>query len=73
MAAGREKRSKNQPRKLSRLIKPFIPAAQNLAAIPLTIAGLGCIDAGVFFASFIAGLIITGLSLILIEHLGADE
>lgn len=56
-----------------KLMTPAKPVLANLASIPLTVAGLGCIDCGVFFASTIAGFIITGISLIVLEHLAADE
>lgn len=49
------------------------PALRNLAQVPLTIAGLGCVDAGVILASTVAGLIVTGASLLLLEHIVADE
>jgi hypothetical protein len=56
-----------------RLIRPARSVLANAAQIPLTIAGLGCIDAGVFTVSLTAGLIATGLTLIGLEHLIADE
>ncbi len=56
-----------------KLMTPAKPVLVNLASIPFTFAGLGCIDCGVFFASTIAGFIITGISLIVLEHLAADE
>jgi hypothetical protein len=49
------------------------PVLLNVLSIPLTIAGVGCIDAGVFMANTIAGMIFTGVSLIVLEHLIADE
>lgn len=57
----------------SRLVRPHRAALANLAQIPLTVAGIGCFDAGVFVANLIAGLMVTGLSLVLLEHLIADE
>ena len=60
-------------RAASRLVKPARPALANLAASPLHVLGLGCIDTGVFTASPVAGWIITGLSLIWLEHVIADE
>jgi hypothetical protein len=57
----------------ARLVRPHRAALSNLVAIPLTTFGIGCIDTGVFYASFIAGWIVTGLSLIFLEHLIADE
>lgn len=50
------------------------PAAlQRLMEIPLTFLGVACIDAGVYTQSLTAGLIVTGLSLIGLEYLIADE
>lgn len=56
-----------------RLVQPHRAALGNLASMPLTVTGVGCIDCGVFLASTIAGWIVTGLSLVLVEHLIADE
>lgn len=56
-----------------RLATPHKASLARLAEIPLTVLGLGCIDTGVFQASTVAGWIVTGLSLILLEHLIADE
>lgn len=55
------------------LVKPARPALANLASIPLHVAGLGCIDAAAFVGNDIAGLVVTGLSLIWLEHVIADE
>lgn len=41
--------------------------ASRLAPSVLTIAGLGCIDTGVFTANTVAGWIVTGLSLLVLE------
>lgn len=54
-------------------IAPHKASLANLWSIPLTVAGVGCVDTGVFFASVVAGWIVTGLSLILLEHVIADE
>lgn len=56
-----------------KLMTPAKPVLVNLASIPLTVAGIGLIDVGVFYASTIAGFIITGITLIVLEHLAADE
>lgn len=48
------------------------PVLVNLVSIPFTVAGIGCIDTGVFLASRIAGWIVTGVSLVVIESLIAD-
>jgi hypothetical protein len=58
---------------LSRLAKPVRAPLVNLASIPLHVAGLGCIDAAAFTGNVIAGLVVTGLSLIWLEHVIADE
>ncbi len=54
-------------------LRPARPVLANLAASPLTAAGLACVDAGVFTASVTAGWIVTGLSLMVLEHVLADE
>lgn len=56
-----------------RLVAPHRAALSNLASIPLTTFGLGCICTGVFYASTIAGWIVTGLALIFLEHVIADD
>lgn len=58
---------------LSRLAKPVRAPLVNLASIPLHVAGLACVDIGVFTACPVAGWIVTGLSLIWLEHVIADE
>lgn len=45
----------------------------NLAQMPLTVAGVGCIDAAAFVGNEIAGLVVTGLSLMGLEFLIADD
>lgn len=57
----------------ARLARPARPVLANLASIPLHVAGLGCIDAAAFAGNAIAGLAVTGLSLIWLEHVIADE
>lgn len=42
--------------------------ADRLAPSALTIAGLGCIDIGLFTANTIAGWITTGISLLVLEY-----
>lgn len=54
------------------ILRPHKASLVRLTDIPLTVAGLGCVDAGVFTASTIAGWIVTGLSLVVLEHLIAD-
>lgn len=58
---------------LSKILSPARPALTNLISIPLTVAGIGFIDTGVFIASAIAGWIVTGISLLILEHMIADE
>jgi len=51
-----------------------IPSSlRTIASMPLTVAGLGCIDTGVFYASNVAGWIVTGLTLIGLEFLATDN
>jgi hypothetical protein len=57
----------------ARISTPVLPVLHNLASIPLTVAGLGCVDAAAFVGNTIAGLVVTGLSLIGLEYLIADE
>lgn len=54
-------------------VRPAKPALKNAAAIPLTIAGLGCVTAGVFLINPIAGLMVLGPVLVLIEHMIAED
>ena len=59
--------------RVTAIVRPAAAPLANLAASPLHAAGLACIDAGVFTASLTAGLIVTGFSLIWLEHVIADE
>lgn len=54
------------------LMKPHRASLARLADIPLTAAGVALSDVGVFRAAAVAGFIVTGLSLVLVEHLIAD-
>lgn len=56
-----------------RFLSPAKPVWANLAAIPLTVAGIGCLDATAFLWNFLAGLALTGVSLIVLEAMIADE
>lgn len=58
---------------LQRVTAPRSASLTNLRKMPLTVAGLGCVDVGVFTASTVAGWIVTGLTLILLEYMIADE
>lgn len=60
-------------RALARATAPATPLLAKLAEIPLTVAGIGCIDAAAFVGDTIAGLVVTGLSLIGLEYLLADD
>ena len=60
-------------RRLSRLLKPARPALANLAAMPLHVAGLGCIDFAAFHLAHGWGWLVMGASLIWAEHVLADE
>ncbi len=67
-------RSQKRARKfLARILNLAKPVLANLASIPLTVAGTACIDIGVFTANVVAGWIVTGISLVILEHLLADE
>ncbi len=60
-------------RALTRVTTPVTGLALKLAEIPLTVAGVGCIDAAAFVGNTIAGLVVTGLSLMAVEYVIADE
>jgi hypothetical protein len=46
---------------------------RRLADIPLTVAGTGCIDFAAWHVAHGWGWLVTGISLVLIEHLIADD
>lgn len=54
-------------------VRPHSAPLVSLVKMPLTVAGTVCIDTGVFLASAVAGWIITGISLIVLEYMIADE
>jgi hypothetical protein len=56
-----------------RLLCPVKPVLRNLASIPFTVAGWACIDVGVFQAGTVAGFIVTGVTLMVLEHQIADQ
>jgi hypothetical protein len=56
-----------------RAITPHRAALANLRSIPLTLAGAGCIDFAAYHIGHGWGWLITGISLVLIEHVIADE
>lgn len=56
-----------------RSVTPHKASIARLADIPLTVAGIGCIDFAAFHYVHMLGWLVTGLSLVLLEHLIADE
>ena len=54
-------------------VKPHKAAIARLADIPLTVAGIGCVDFAGFHIAHGWGWLITGLYLVLLEHLIADD
>lgn len=54
-------------------VKPHKAALANLKAIPLTVAGTASIDFAAFHIAHGWGFLITGVSLIILEHIIADE
>lgn len=65
--------SRKLTRAAGRLLAPARPAAANLASVPLHVAGLACIDFAGFHLAHGWGWLITGVSLIWLEHVIADE
>jgi hypothetical protein len=57
----------------ARWLSPAKPVLANLVSVPLFVAGLGCLDAAAFVGNLIAGLAVTGVSLIVLENVIADE
>ena len=57
---------------LRRLITPHRAALRNLADIPLTVLGASSIDFAGFHIAHGWGWLVTGVSLVIIEHLIAD-
>jgi hypothetical protein len=56
-----------------RALRPARPVLRNLASIPLTVAGFGCLDAAALAWNVLVGLAGAGVLLIVLEHLIADE
>ncbi len=52
---------------------PHKAALVNLTHMPLTLAGTGCVDFAAFHLAHGWGWLVTGLSLVFLEHLIADE
>jgi len=54
------------------LIQPHKAALGRLVEIPLTVAGVGCVDTAAWTVTAGVGWLVTGVSLFLLEHLIAD-
>lgn len=54
-------------------LTPHRASLTRLAQIPLTVAGVGCVDYSAFHWASGWGWLVTGLSLVLLEHLIADD
>ena len=55
------------------MIAPHKVSLANLKQIPLTIVGFACIDFAAFHLAHGWGWLVTGLSLILLEHMIAED
>lgn len=56
-----------------RVVTPHKASLRNLASMPLTVLGFASIDFAAFHLAHGWGWLVTGLSLILLEHLIADD
>lgn len=65
--------SRKMARAAARMLAPARPVAANIAQVPLHVAGLGCIDFAAFHLAHGWGWLVTGISLIWLEHVIADE
>lgn len=54
-------------------ITPARPVLKNLLSIPFTVAGIASIDFAAFHLSHGVGWLVTGVSMVLLEHMIADE
>ena len=54
-------------------VAPHKASLARLADIPLTVAGVGCIDFAAFHLGHGWGWLVTGLSLVLLEHVISDD
>jgi hypothetical protein len=61
------------PAVAARLLNPARPVLRNLASVPFTVAGWGLLSAAAFEVHLIAGLAVTGVILMVLEHQIADE
>lgn len=66
-------RARSATRAAARILAPARPAAANLAAMPLHVAGLASIDFAAFHLAHGWGWLVTGASLMWLEHVIADE
>lgn len=55
------------------LVSPHKAALANLRSIPLTVAGIGCTDYSAFHLGGGWGWLVTGVSLMILEHMIADD
>lgn len=60
-------------RAAARAITPHKAALGNLTSMPLTVAGAACVDFAAFHLAHGWGWLVTGISLVLLEHAIADE
>jgi hypothetical protein len=58
---------------LRAVARPVRPVAGNLARIPFTVAAIGILDGDLISWNTHIGLLVTAGSLVLLEHLIADE
>lgn len=58
---------------IRKAVTPHKASIANLKAVPLTVAGTGCIDYAAFHLGGGWGWLATGASLILLEHIIADS
>jgi hypothetical protein len=56
-----------------RLVTPHKAVLANLRSIPLTVAGVAAIDFAAFHLAHGWGWLVTGVLLVVVEHLIADE
>lgn len=59
-------------RNLDRLVSPHKNSLRNLSQIPLTATGVGFMDFAAFHLAHGWGWLVTGISLVIVEHIIAD-
>lgn len=69
----RAKRLSRYATRVQRWLSPAKPVLANLASIPFTVAGFGFLAAATYAWNTTVGLASTGVLLIVLEHLIADE